>query len=1272
MPNLDLDVTRHSCVLQIALALLTLASFILVCATAAAETAPRRRPYLFPDSEKQRVQDRIARFDWARRQYGEMKTRADQGSPGDAALVYAIDGGDRYVARVREHLLAWVRGTTPGLDADIAAGGHREGNIFFYWNTDEARWYDLVCTTFSAEDRQVIETYFRKLGHYWIDSFRRWTTTPNLVFPIHYHAAVIGFCIDDTDLIEWGLRDDGGAFGASRGGLFPVLDSMLRDGAIWDEATIYAAFNVLEPMMQLAILHKRYYGKDLYAWESPKGASIKKLVDGYVALGYPRERTGVGSGSFRVATYGDGSTESPHAGHHHTDCLYLANFPWGRYSSKADMTHIMEQAFYVSRDPAYAWFLSQATNRQPSLIYGEQIEPGSVKAPPAPSSVFPQAGIAMLRADESPEYWTNDSIAVLQMMGQGYGHEHADKLMILLHAAGRLLYPDFDPIQYESANVNWTRSTIAHNTLVVDRGNTQDSASSYRRDFAPEVKFLATTASCYEGVLQTRALALTREYLLDLFCADSDVPHTYDWVVHAIGRLQWEHPALYQPARDLLRDYWWVENERKRETGQTWRADFVQQRGLAIPGLGRQTAAWFDDRAAVRVTMVGEPGTAVYGGEGPSGGPVADPLMNPEGNIPLLLARRQGHRTVFAVVHEPYKAGPPAITDVRKTAASRDAYVATVHAQGYTDRIAVAFGEQKGTPVHALRGLRDSGEVFVFRSYGYLRETAPAGGKTTLVARGNWVGFRVRCPGLPAQNALLLNGAQAAYRKDGDYVLFGDIAGAPAAEPLAIAVQTSLPEWAVPGQDVPAAWTLRNSTAAPLRDVRVNLAVPAGCSVDAQGAQAAQIPAGGQWTARFSLRMPAVSPDDTDGRQPIAVTPQVSYSSENKTHSALGPAEELLLVRPIEVTAPAGPVRLALKGAREVSLQITNWSPGPQQARLELRLPPGISAELIGGQAAPARKTADDAAEPLSSFTWSLAAVPAGQTSDVRLKLAANGEAKPGLHNAPLRVGCRSTQGEEIWMPTVALPITVGPVLLEDNSFPAFGEYVIYAPRYTIRVSKLYGTARFLHDDAGRPRYEATFWDRRTAACRGAVSPDALPMLRIGDKPALAWGLPVEGFWTTRAPAAFTVLGQGSRLNWRFDDDAIRIEPVALWSQQKPHEFTFPAVNPLPPQYWQPERAGWTAWVGEPEWLSIIGTDDGGGERVLAKAPARDQEVRFRAAMLRVPGFDEAICFAVDRPQPAHFEGAQIRFSVNPGEPLWFGLCRPEAFEAWRKVKRKE
>jgi len=214
--------------------------------------------------------------------------------------------------------------------------------------------------------------------------------------------------------------------------------------------------------------------------------------------------------------------------------------------------------------------------------------------------------------------------------------------------------------------------------------------------------------------------------------------------------------------------------------------------------------------------------------------------------------------------------------------------------------------------------------------------------------------------------------------------------------------------------------------------------------------------------------MPAVDPADVDGRQPIAVTPQVSFRSETGPGSAVGQSQTLLLAPPVEVTVPSSPVRLALKDAREASLRITNWSPAAQPALLELRLPPGITAELA--DAKPAQmQTIAGGPEPLSSFTWETPAIAAGQTAALRLKLSTTGDAKPGLHNPPLRVGCRTGQADT-WLPAVALPITIGPVLLEDNSFPAFGEYVIHAPRYTMRVSKLYGTARFFRDDADRPR----------------------------------------------------------------------------------------------------------------------------------------------------------------------------------------------------------
>lgn len=315
---------------------------------------------------------------------------------------------------------------------------------------------------------------------------------------------------------------------------------------------------------------------------------------------------------------------------------------------------------------------------------------------------------------------------------------------------------------------------------------------------------------------------------------------------------------------------------------------------------------------------------------------------------------------------------------------------------------------------------------------------------------------------------------------------------------------------------------------------------------------------------------------------------------------------------------------------------------------MRVRLPKGIAAQAADGSAV----TPDQQADAGASCGWTLPPVAPGHTVDVRLRLATDGGAKGGLHLAVVEVGGTAAGA---WTLPVAISITVGPELLEDNSFPTFGEYVVYAPRYILRLSKRYGTSRFLHDDANRPRCEATFSSRRPTA---GTAPDALPRMRVEDRDALAWGDPADYLWPNTAPASVTVGTGRSRITWSFEDDAIGIQPVALWSAEAPHEFIFPG-----------ERFGWTLWGGKPEWLRIIAEDEAGKEQVLTEPPAKDQAVRFRAAALHVPGYDEAICFAADRPQTAPFDGAGIRISVNPGQPLWFGLARPKTFETWRQSR---
>src|SRR5262249_45929363 len=153
---------------------------------------------------------------------------------------------------------------------------------------------------------------------------------------------------------------------------------------------------------------------------------------------------------------------------------------------------------------------------------------------------------------------------------------------IVLHAKGRLLYPDLNVTQYEPSYLNWTREGICHNTLLVDHESPAPGPFTTRSEFTPEVKFFAISGTAYKGTTQTRALLLAPEYLADFFQAgpapgaavgqgevehptrcnngiargplpEQQVPrpHVFDWVLHGLGKLYPGNPGAYRPTNAL-------------------------------------------------------------------------------------------------------------------------------------------------------------------------------------------------------------------------------------------------------------------------------------------------------------------------------------------------------------------------------------------------------------------------------------------------------------------------------------------------------------------------------------------------------------------------------------------------------------------------------------------------------------------------------------------------------------------------------------------------
>ena len=481
----------------------TAACMLLAVALATAARAEVKHPNLLLNREEiEQTKRKIHDHKWAAELFERVKSMADEmltkgaRNPREAALCYVLTGDKRYADVTRRLLVQLAKEFQEGIKkVDL--------KVNLEWGTFSPRaiyaWaYDLTWDTFSSEERQAVESWLREDCRVVIQGEKAWTTTPNLVFEKHYGAALVGYCLGDKELIEWGLNDPG-AHGPRRGGFYQVMDAMIADGHFWAEAPIYALHYDVHGMLALAEAARHYDGTDLYHYTSKNsGASIKGIIDGYLLMSYPRERTGIGGGSVRLATFADGSTNYTPRG----ELLdtFLVN-PVGTERSPS-FAGELEIAYQRYKDPGYAWLLSLNPNRDACINYGRAVWgyiglihgeplPEKLTPPPAPGGVYPGMGFALLRADESPNYWSSGGLTAVVMLGKWLSHGHADDYNLILHGKGRLLYPDLNVIQYEPSYLNWTREGIAHNTLLVDHQSPSHGPFTTSSELTEDVKYFA-------------------------------------------------------------------------------------------------------------------------------------------------------------------------------------------------------------------------------------------------------------------------------------------------------------------------------------------------------------------------------------------------------------------------------------------------------------------------------------------------------------------------------------------------------------------------------------------------------------------------------------------------------------------------------------------------------------------------------------------------------------------------------------------------------------
>jgi len=726
-------------------------------------SAVRHPNLLLNQTEIDQVKQKIRDHGWAAGLLDRVKAKAEkENAVIEAALAYALTGQTNYALSVRRQLLADARDQMRHYEKlDVKA--EPEWGRWTYWGA--TAWaYDLAYDAFTADERANVERWLRTAARTIIAQENVLSTTPNLVFDEHWRVGLIGYCLGDPELIEWVLRDPG-RHGPWGGGFYPVLDTMIRDEQFWAEAPIYALHYDVHGMFALAEAALRYDGTDLYAYVSPKsGASLKKIVDGYLRMAFPLESKGAEGGKIRLATFGDGSTGGLISGR--LDDTFLDE----------SFMAVLELAYPRFHDEGYAWVLSLDPARAayihrgrpafsyPALTHGGLLPPRP-QPPNAPSGLYSSMGFAVIRSDESPRYWTAGGLTAVLRLGTSVGHGHDDYFSLILHGNGRLLYPDLNVIQYEPRWLNWTAEGIAHSTLLIDHESPSPGKQATRHDFTPEIKFFAVAGSAFKSSAQERALLMADDYLADFFrVADmGGRERIFDWVLHGLGRLYPGNPAAYRPSLDLVPYYGWIDRERSRAFDGSWQADWVQSRAGILDREGTPA----EREVGVRVTLLGAPGTRVYTGEGPlADGPPHHRLDgHPEPSCPLILVRRKAKTATYAAVHQPYS-DRPTVRNVSLLQESADGIGLKVEAKEFSDRLLVRFG----SAANAIVIRSPEGEAFRFTEYGFVRTSGQ-----TVVARGKIEAFRVRATS--GDISLTVNGEKkTAVVRDG-FAIYGDGAG---------------------------------------------------------------------------------------------------------------------------------------------------------------------------------------------------------------------------------------------------------------------------------------------------------------------------------------------------------------------------------------------------------------------------------------------------------------------------------------------------------------
>ena len=672
--------------------------FLLVAALAAdAPAAAVAHPYmLWTPDEAAGIRHRIETEPWAGQAYTNLLADHDRGGTFRNLFRYVVMS-DRAAGLAEKQYLLGIVGTHPRQFEKMESGG-RHYDCYL-----DALRYDSVYDLLTPEERAKIEATFRAYIAYQLTDTKTYTRTswlPNMQWPRPMAAHLMAVSLGDRDAIR--------ALVEGNGGWKWYFDDYLADGRFYMEE-FGKHYSMIGEMLLFCRGLERLGLHDWgYGYTGKHGATMRRYLESILEVGYPRVEIPDGMPHYPKVTMGDargsGFEGAPPYVFQHS--IVMGALPgqtgapalWcganmnGRDHKRTKVDKLATpQWFEIAHaqwpDAGFDYFLAQMRERgqpayTPTLFWGlAPVAADRVKPPPAPSVLAPERGFALLRADETPAYWASPAPAVALQFATYYVHYTHDCFALLgFYAHHRPIYLNRGIANGYAGGDPWTDSLRGQCGVVVDNQLPQPAPVTVRHAFTPDCKFVSITATgVYADVVQQRVLALTRDYLVDVYRLESPRPHLYQWQVHALGS---GPPAAWQPTDELrgtlytnaVEPRYELEHVRTFAAGQApWSVTVTQTCALADAKQSVLGEAWYARQVGVCITMAGSGETTVYAGATPAyrASPDREPGKGEASQRPdevggtTIIASRRTTGTMFVALHEPFEREAPPVRALR-------------------------------------------------------------------------------------------------------------------------------------------------------------------------------------------------------------------------------------------------------------------------------------------------------------------------------------------------------------------------------------------------------------------------------------------------------------------------------------------------------------------------------------------------------------------------------------------------------------------------------